>query len=47
MTPFMLYIWQILDSICIILGVFAIVSLLAVLVTLIMIGLYQLNQRLS
>ena len=38
MTPFMLYIWQILDSICGILGVFAIVSLLAVLVTLIMIG---------
>lgn len=38
MTPFMLYIWQILDSICIILGVFATVSLLAVLVTLIMIG---------
>ena len=37
MTPFMLYIWQILNSICIILGVFATVSLLAVLVTLIMI----------
>lgn len=38
MTPFMLYIWQILNSICVILGVFATVSLLAVLVTLIMIG---------